>query len=203
MKINFYKFDTALKKGYSLDHIFLLQLVKEEIEVSKLIEDNSRIEGLYATLIRKNLIFNNKVTLEGDALLNFINSTTDVVYTKVKVLPDIFDTWWDAYPRTDTFTINGKTFSGCRNLRPAKAACLEKFNKIILEGEHTGVQMVEALVYDVTQKKKESIKQGANKLTFMQNSLTYLNQRSFESFIELIKEGVSTETFVSKGSFDI
>jgi hypothetical protein len=38
----------------------------------------------------------------------------------------------------------------------------------------------------------------------MQNSLTYLNQRSFEPFIELIKEGaVIEETHKPTGSTDI
>jgi len=38
----------------------------------------------------------------------------------------------------------------------------------------------------------------------MQNSLTYLNQRSFEPFIELIKQGNSVEeAYVPQGSTDI
>ena len=39
------------------------------------------------------------------------------------------------------------------------------------------------------QKKENSLKTGVNKMTFMQNSLTYLNQSTFEPYIELIKEG--------------
>ena len=38
-----------------------------------------------------------------------------------------------------------------------------------------------------------SVKLSTNKLTYMQNSLTYLNQRSYEPFIELIKEGAKIE----------
>jgi hypothetical protein len=45
----------------------------------------------------------------------------------------------------------------------------------------------------VLQKKENSVKQRSNKLTYLQNSATYLNQRSFEPFIELIKEGVKVE----------
>jgi hypothetical protein len=41
-------------------------------------------------------------------------------------------------------------------------------------------------------------------MTFMQNSLTYLNQRTFEPFIELIKEGNNiVEAPVIKWSTDI
>jgi hypothetical protein len=53
----------------------------------------------------------------------------------------------------------------------------------------------------VLQKKESSLKNSTNKLTYMQNSLTYLNQRSFEPFIELIKEGNKVEeTHVASGS---
>ena len=34
-------------------------------------------------------------------------------------------------------------------------------------------------------KKEESFTKGDNKLTYMQNSLTYLNQKSFENFIDV------------------
>ena len=53
--------------------------------------------------------------------------------------------------------------------------------------------MIEALNFDVLQKKENSVKTGTNRLSFMQNSFTYLNQRSFEPFIELIKEGGKVE----------
>ena len=64
-----------------------------------------------------------------------------------------------------------------------------QFNKILLEGDYTSEQLVEALKYDVQSKKDNSISTGTNNLTFMQNSLTYLNKKTFEPFIEIIKEG--------------
>ena len=63
------------------------------------------------------------------------------------------------------------------------------FNKILLEGVYTSEQLVEALKYDVQSKKDNSISTGTNNLTFMQNSLTYLKKKTFEPFIEIIKEG--------------
>ena len=68
-----------------------------------------------------------------------------------------------------------------------------KFDKILGEGEYTADDMLAALQFDVTQKKENSVKAKANKLTYMQNSLSYLNQRAFEPFIELIKEGTKIE----------
>ena len=64
-----------------------------------------------------------------------------------------------------------------------------KFDKILIEGEYSVQELINALEYDVLMKKENSVKTGNNKLSYMQNSLTYLNQRSFESFIELIREG--------------
>ena len=70
-----------------------------------------------------------------------------------------------------------------------KDECRTKFNKILLEGVYTSEQLVEALKYDVQSKKDNSISTGTNNLTFMQNSLTYLNKKTYEPFIEIIKEG--------------
>jgi hypothetical protein len=57
------------------------------------------------------------------------------------------------------------------------------------EGEYTVDELIAALEFEVQQKKENSLKTGVNRMTFMQNSLTYLNQRTFEPFIELIREG--------------
>jgi hypothetical protein len=78
-------------------------------------------------------------------------------------------------------------------LRQNKDECRLRFDKILLEGEYTAAELIEALKFDVLQKKESSVKSGTNRLTYMQNSLTYLNQRSYEPFIELIKEGVQIE----------
>ena len=97
--------------------------------------------------------------------------------------------WWAAYPGTDTFEHKGRKFVGSRSLRQNKEECRLKFDKILIEGEYSVQELINALEYDVLMKKENSVKTGNNKLSYMQNSLTYLNQRSFESFIELIREG--------------
>jgi hypothetical protein len=106
-----------------------------------------------------------------------------------KKMDDEFERWWKAYPGTDTFTHAGKKFRGTRAMRVRKDECKLKFNKILGEGEYTVHELIKALELEVNQKKENSVKSGTNRMTFMQNSLTYLNQRTFEVFIELIKEG--------------
>ena len=52
--------------------------------------------------------------------------------------------------------------------------------------------------------KEESVKTRVNKLTYIHNSLTYLNQRDFEPYIELIKqEDFEEETLTTGGATDI
>ncbi len=204
MKIQPNQFDSIIKKGYSLDHVYLLELIRDEIDITELLKHSVKIFTLYSTLLRKNLIVSNKLTLEGKNLLEFIESDDAIKFTKLKVAISDFDMFWKEYPSTDNFTYNDKSFTGCRGFKVKKDDCKERFNKIILEGEYTAEQITKALIYDVEQKKKESFKTGTNKLCFMQNSLTYLNQRSFDPFIELskiIKEEESEEPKETKNLF--
>lgn len=99
-----------------------------------------------------------------------------------------FEEWWNAFPGTDTFEYKGKRFSGSRALRSKKEDCKMLFEKILREG-FTKDEMIKAVNYEVTQKKEDSVKRGENKLRFMQNSLTYLRQRTWEPYIELVRQG--------------
>jgi hypothetical protein len=111
-----------------------------------------------------------------------------VVLVRKKV-DDEFERWWKAYPGTDTFSYKGKSFSGSRSMRVKKDECKVKLKKILEEGEYTIDELIAALEFEVLQKKENSLKTGTNKLSFQQNSLTYLNQRTFEPFIELVRAG--------------
>ena len=204
MNIKPNQFDSIIKKGYSLDHVYLLELIRDEIDITELLEHSVKINTLYSTLLRKNLIISNTLTLEGKNLLEFIESDDAIKFTKLKIPISDFSSFWAIYPGTDTFVYKEKSFKGARALRMNKSVCLEKFNKIILEGEYTANEIIKALEFDVNQKKEQSYKSGANKLTYMQNSLTYLNQRSFEAYIDLISSGIKTEEeSTSTNSFDI
>lgn len=185
------KFLEIIKKSYSLDIIYLLKLIEQNYDVSELCKENVKINVLYNTLIRKGLITEteDKLTILGTELLEFIESKSSTKFKKKKFGNGGFDSWWENYPGTDKFEYKGRSFPATRALRANKDECRTKFNKILLEGDYTSNQLVEALKYDVQSKKDNSISTGNNKLSFMQNSLTYLNQRTFEPFIEIIKEG--------------
>lgn len=204
LKLTPYHFEEFVNKGHSLDHIFLLMLVDEGIDLSEYCENNVKINVLYQGLIRKGFITNdNKVTNLGKEMIAFLATRGKASLAKKANNSTEFDRWWKAYPGTDTFTHNYKSFVGHRSLRINKDDCRIKFNKILLEGEYTADQLIKATEIDVLQKKEASVKQVSNKLSYMQNSLTYLNQRSFEPFIELIDTDIQTNSSGISKTVDI
>ena len=199
-------FKQIIENGYSLDMVFLLKLAEEEECLESFCNGSPKLEALYQGIYRKGLIsVEDKLTLTGKSVLEFLTTAEDTTkFVRKKKTDDEFELWWKAYPGTDTFKVSGKSFTGTRSLRNKKDECKIKLYKILEEGEYTVKDMIEALEFEVSQKINNSIKTGVNKMTFMQNSLTYLNQRTFEPFIELIREGHKQEidTPVS-GSTDI
>jgi hypothetical protein len=180
-------------------------MVEQQQDLSEFRKESMKFDSMYFSLIRKGLITEDeKLTIQGIELLKFIESKERKKIVKHKASVQEFEDWWKTFPGTDTFTHKGKSFRGSRTLRQAKDDCKVKFNKILLEGEYTSEQLIKALEYDVLQKKEMSVIQNTNKLTYMQNSLTYLNQRSYEAFIELIEQGIEIkESQKPTGTTDI
>jgi hypothetical protein len=201
------KFEELIKKSYSLDIIYLLKLIETEYDVEPLYENSMRLSAIYQSLRRKGLIAEgeNKLTTVGKDLLKYLQpEVTKRTFVKRKPQVTAFEEWWKTYPGTDTFTYKGKKFRGTRALRKDKQACKVKFDAILLEGDYTAEQLVQALTYELEQKVIMSMKTGQNRLTYMQNSLTYLNQRTYEAFVELIDEqGNDHGVQASTGSTDI
>jgi hypothetical protein len=210
LTLTFSHFEQLLKKGYSLDTIFLLKLIqKEKCNIKDMCSEDLKLAALYQGLVRKGCISEDcKILREGKLILEFLSTPIEQSVTLEKSKPitdDRFNLWWNTYPGTDNFVHKGKKFTGSRTLRLAKDDCLIKLNKILEEGEYTLELLIEALKFDVLQKKENSVKTNTNKLSYMQSSITYLNQRSFEPFIELIKEGAQVEesTEVASGGTNI
>ena len=193
-------FEELVKKGYSLDMIYLLKLIKSEADISSLCERSERIKLVFTSLIRKNLVTESgdKVTTLGDEILEFMDTKLNSKLPKKEASPE-FNKWWEAYPPTDSFVHRGQTFKGDRSLRKDRDNCRLKFEKILLEGDYTAEQLIDALKYEVLMKKDASVKFNTNKLKYMQNSLTYLNQRSYEAFIEQIKTENDLEQQIETG----
>lgn len=202
-----HQFEELIKKSYSLDIIYLLKLIEAEYDVEPLYENSMRLSAIYQSLRRKGLIAEdeNRLTTTGKDLLAFVGEDkTEKKFVKRKPHTTLFEEWWKTYPGTDTFSYNGKKFRGTRALRKDKQACKIKFDAILNEGDYTAQQLIGALKFEIEQKVLESMKRGTNRLTYMQNSLTYLNQRTYEAFIELIQqEGDNAGPAEPTGSTDI
>ena len=153
------------------------------------IKEEVKIKTILQSLLRKGFITEQeKLTTTGKELLVDLESRVSKKLLKKKETSSEFDEWWKTFPGTDNFVHKGVSFNGCRALRSSKEDCRIKFDKILLEGEYTGKQLIEALKTDVNLKKETSYKTKTNKLSYLQNSLTYLNQRSFEAFITMLTE---------------
>jgi len=190
LTLTFSHFKELTKAGYTLDMLCFITLVEEGNDVDQMCIDDSKMKMLYQTVRRKGLLSeSNKITIIGKEVLSFLNEKIEQPKIIKKKKESDFDKWWNQYPGTDTFTYKSQDFTGTRGMRVKKEECKLKFNNIIEEGEYTSIELIAALEYEILQKKENSIKTKVNRLTFMQNSLTYLNQRSFEPFIELIREG--------------
>ena len=203
--LTFYHFRELHKKGYTLDMIYLVQLAEQSVDIKALCEETPKLGVLFQGVVRKGLITEDGgVSTVGKELLEFLHTEGEDVKLIRKKVDDEFETWWKAYPGTDTFTYRGKSFTGSRSMRVRKEDCKVKFKKILEEGEYTLDDLLAALEYEVLQKKENSLKSGTNKLSFQQNSLTYLNQRTFEPFIELVRAGETIkESHVVTGGTDI
>lgn len=201
------QYEELIKRSYNLDIIYLLKLVDEQYDITALCKGSMRIAAIYQSLIRKGLITENdeKLTLLGKDLLEFLDTKLSGKLIKRKPATTDFEEWWKTYPGTDSFEYKGKKFTGTRAIRKGKDECRLKFDKIILEGEYTAAQLIAALNFELTQKKESSVQTNTNRMTFMQNSVTYLNQRAFEAYIELINSGeqVKESPEKPKGSTDI
>ncbi len=209
MKINIepQQFEELIKRGYNLDVIFLLKLIDEQYDISPLCEGSMKIDSVYQSLVRKGLITKDdeKLTLIGKDLLEFVDAKSTAKIIRRKPATTDFEEWWKTYPGTDSFEYKNKKFTGTRSIRKGKDECRLKFDKILLEGEYTAAQLIGALNYELLQKKESSIDTNSNRMTFMQNSVTYLNQRAFEAYIELINDGAAVNVAPQKpqGGTDI
>ena len=194
-----------IEEGYDINIIFLLKLLHEGNEIDSLCREHEKIAAMKQFLIRKNLISEEcKILPAGNKLLLFLDTKiSGKISKKVPTEDNGFSEWWYTYPAVNHFTHKGKTFAGDRTLRVKKDDCKLKFEKILSEGEYTPKDLIEALKAEIVAKKDMSIKTNTNKLTYMQNSLTYLNQYSFSGFVELLKTQQQVEQVTTINGIDI
>jgi len=181
LKISINKLAELYSRGYNGDIILLLLAIKNNEDIP----DQIQYSKTEAKCVRKGLISGNKLTKVGEELLEFLDKPETEKFEKKKLNEDVFLRFWQLFPATDSFEYKGRSFLGSRGLRVKKDDCRIKLNAILSLGEYNIEDILRATEYDIFLKKEQSFKTGQNKLSYIHNSLTYLNQLSFEPFIEL------------------
>lgn len=188
--MNYNKWKQISDQGYSSDAISLLQFIKEEEELD---EEHAKTQSILSLLERKQLIVDNKLTVLGQDLLN--NLVLEEILPKFKK-SNKFEDWWRAYPATDSFNLDGRSFLGSQSKRIKKDLCKVQFNKLVNEG-FLAEDIIEATKYHIDQAKKLSLKKGTSQLTFVPNSERYLRESLFEPYIDLLKNRIIEVEFKS------
>lgn len=178
----------------NLSHYFMMQ----EINAGNKVAGEIKETCTWATLVRKGYVFEDKLTLEGREIWNELGDkkVRKVKKKKEEILgaAEAFDQWWGSYPTTDRIldSSGSVVHHETRGLRTGtKLKCKEKYIEALNEGVYSHSELLAALKYEVEMRVNQSLIGSDNKLTFMKGSLTYLNNASYESFIEIAKAGKS------------
>jgi hypothetical protein len=191
-----------IKKSYSLDALYLLNLISEEYDVTPMIEESAKVKAIHSSLIRKGMITDDeKLTTLGLDLIEFVSKKSNKKFIKKKIARSDFDDWWELYPTTDEFKMGNKLFKGSRGLHTNKEKCRLIFNKVIDEGVLTKEDLMRALTYEVKMRKSNSLKKNSNELSWMKATESYINSAGWDSFLKISKE--SSVESAPIGSFDI
>ena len=199
------KFWQLQVNGIDLNNLFVLECFNEGTDIGKHIS-SSKIKAWKQNLYRKSLLTESgEVTVLGKELLESLKSPTRPIGAVIREVGkknmDIFEQWWKSYPSTDAMVYMNKAFPGSRGLKQKKDDCRKKFNDILLEGEYSPEDMIDALKTEILMKMNQSVRDNENKMRYMQNTLTYLNQRTFENFIEIARATRGKQ--ISSGSSSI
>lgn len=180
--------ERLVSERLNLGHLWALERLTEGKEVSQ--------KFLLAPLTRKEMVLEGLLTTKGIEFLQELGTLQGKrgkrVLSNVSNVADIdtwFDSWWALFPRTDRFNYEGIDFFGGRGLRINKDKCKELFREMVLKNEFTGEQILEATRKDIQARKKASKVEGKNKLTFLNNSVTYLRQQIFSPYVGIEEEG--------------
>jgi hypothetical protein len=195
LKFDINNLEEIITRGFSMDQIIILTWIQEET-ILDISSRGVKIQALYQSLIRKGLIDKDKLTSLGEDLLMYFKTKdpTKLIKKRIPVEKHIdkssdFDKWWSTWPKNDSFDYKEMHFEGDRGFKVNENMCRVKFAEILSEGDYTAEDLINTLKFDVLKKKEASIRERTNKLKFLQNSLTYLNQRTYNAYIEDVKAG--------------
>lgn len=168
------------EEGIDGNSILFLQMLAngEEIDL-----DHPKSAAILSVLERKELILGTEITQKGTTILNGIEISSKNSAKK----EDLFSKWWEIYPSTDAFTLDGRKFMGTQSKKLKKVDCKKLFDAAIKEGT-SPEDIIRATAYHIEQAKKLSLKKGESQLSYIPNSERYLRNKVYEPFIDASKE---------------
>lgn len=183
-------FQILCKLKLPVDCIFLLEMIKNEEDVS-----NEEYLPILQRLQRKGYIdVKGILTSYGNALYNSMweDVTEEIIVTKrrIRVEGDKFEQWWDVYPATNDFEMNGKHFQGTQKKNTGKEEARKLFEAVTLSIPPDDV--IKATEYHINMAKEISFKKKENQLTYIPNACRYLREKYFEPYISKFKNVVKT-----------
>lgn len=183
-----YNFDDVKDTNLNINEFLTLLTLylkdnnKDEINFEPRKKDYLILEKLgYLKIISEEDNLTYSIRGSGKEIIEKIMQFTPVKTKNNTGLSKLFDEFWKLYPSTDKHSIYPKT----RSLKSNRIGCKNKYIKYIKEGvKHSDI--IKALRYEIEDRKTTSGRD--NKLSYMKNSSTWLNQREFDIILETMTD---------------
>lgn len=188
--------DKIESTGLTFDEFLSLYKVYSSENNTRKIQYNSDMLNSYLEIEGKGLI--KIITNDNGALTFYMREAGNILIKQFNENPETsqppqqieqkltnnnhkFEEFWLTFPNSDEHGIFKKT----RILKAGKDNCKRKYIEYLTRGiEHSNI--LKALKYEI--KLRKDVNNGQNKMTFMKNSLTWLNQKEFEIILETMDE---------------
>jgi len=180
--------DEVKKGGYTLEEVMAL-IKLETNRIGHEFPYSSTRDEDYISLYKRGLIdttTNGHVTTkEGQKVIGKLLGKDKK--PKIDKSEYNFDDFWATFPSNDAHGSWRRT----RALKSNKSGCEVAYNRAIGNGT-SHADLIKALKWEVADRKSKSL--STNKMSYMKNSATWLNQREFEIILEELKnKGVNPE----------
>ena len=188
--------DKIESTGLTFDEFLSLYKVYSSENNTRKIQYNSDMLNSYLEIEGKGLI--KIITNDNGALTFYMREAGNILIKSFNENPETseppqqiekkitnnnhkFEEFWLIFPNSDEHGIFKKT----RILKAGKDNCKRKYIDYLNQGiKHEDI--IKALKYEI--KLRRDVNNGQNKMTYMKNSLTWLNQREFDIILETMDE---------------
>jgi hypothetical protein len=191
------QFAQVIELGVPLEALFVMECIIQGTNPALHIK-SQRLGGITQLLTRKNYLSKDgQITPLGRKFYDTLRCGGMELEIAVKEIKEqsntSFEVWWKVFPASDGFEYMGQKFEKTRALRTGESVCRILFEKNATTTSYTAEQIIEATKTHIELVKRHSVKTKQNKLSFINNSQTYLRNRIYEAFVGEKVEAIKTE----------